>query len=114
MPDQGEKARRKAILQSQREDKRRSVREGLPAPAPMMKALFDYIDQHLSSSECDDTLRYAREFIHAQNLPEGPVIAWLESAGGHCDCEAINNAEELLEDAIPGYRDLPSPEGLRE
>jgi hypothetical protein len=114
MPDQGEKACRKAILRSQRENRRRSVREGLPAPAPMLKALFDCIDQHLSSSECDDTPRYAREFIHAQNLPEVPVIAWLETAGGHCDCEAINNAEELLEVAIPGYRGLPPPEGLRE
>jgi hypothetical protein len=113
MPDQSEKARRKAILHSQQEDKRRTVRDTLPAPAPMMKALFDYIDGHLSSSECDDTLRYAREFIHAQSLPEAPVLAWLESAGGYCDCEAISNAEGLLEDAVPGYRDLPPPDGIR-
>jgi hypothetical protein len=48
MAEQNEKARRKEILHSQREDKRRMVREGLPVPAPMMKALFDYIDGHLS------------------------------------------------------------------
>jgi hypothetical protein len=114
MADQNEKARRNEILHSQREDKRRTVREGLPVPAPIMKALFDYIDGHLSSSECDDTLHYAREFILAQNLPEDPLLAWLEGAGGYCDCEAINNAEELLEDAMPGYRDLPPPDGIRE
>ena len=86
----------------------------VPVPAPMMKAFLDYIDGRLSSSECDHTLRYAREFIHAQSLPEAPILAWLEGAGGYCDCEAINNAEELLEDAIPGYRDLPPPDGIRE
>jgi hypothetical protein len=113
MPEQNEMARRKQILQSQREDRRRMVREGLPVPAPMMKALFDYINGRLSSSECDDTLHHARDFINAQSLPEVPVLAWLERAGGYCDCEAINNAEELMEDAVPGYRDLPSPEGIR-
>ena len=79
----------------------------------MMKALFDYIDKQLSSSGCDDTLRYASEFIDANGLPEEMVVAWLESAGGYCDCEAISNAEQLLEGAVPGYRDLPPPEGVR-
>jgi Protein of unknown function (DUF2695) len=114
MPDQDEKARRRVILHSQREDKGRTVRDNLPVPASMMKSLFDYIDGHLSLSECDNTLRYAREFVHAQSLPKDSVLAWLEGAGGYCDCEAINNAEEVLEDAIPGYRDLPPPQGLPE
>jgi hypothetical protein len=25
--------------------------------------------------------------------------------GGYCDCEVLNNAEEVVEDAVPGYRD---------
>jgi hypothetical protein len=111
MPDRDEKTRRKELLNSQREDKRRSVREGLPVPAAMMKSLFDYVDKQLSSSECDDTLHHAGEFIHANSLPEEAVVAWLEAAGGFCDCEVFN-AEELLEDAFPGYRDLPPPDGV--
>jgi malonyl CoA-acyl carrier protein transacylase len=112
MPDKDEKARRKELLHSQREEKQRSIRNDLPVPAAMMKALFDYIDKRLSSSECDDTLRHAREFIHANGLPEDTVIAWLDAAGGYCACEAISNAEELLEEAVPGYRDLPPPHGV--
>jgi Protein of unknown function (DUF2695) len=113
MPDKDEKVRRKALLHSQREEKRRSIREGLPAPATMMKALFDYIDKRLSSSECDDSPRYATEFIRTNSLPEDAILDWLEEAGGYCDCEAINNAEQILEDAVPGYHDLPPPDGLR-
>ena len=112
MPDRNEKARRKELLHSQREQKRLSVREGLPIPAAMMKALFDYVDKQLSSSACDDTLRHTIEFIHGNSLPEDTVLAWLESAGSFCDCEVFN-AEELLEDAVPGYRDLTLPDGVR-
>jgi len=105
MPDKGEKARRKEILNSLRENERRSVREALPVSPVTMKALFDYIDEHLSSAGCDHTLRLTREFIHANNLPEQKVVEWLEGAGGYCDCEELDNGEPLLEDSIPGYSD---------
>jgi len=112
MTGKDEKARRKELLHSQREEKRRSIREGLPVPAAMMKALLTYVSQQLSSSECDDTLRHANEFIRANDLPVEKVVAWLEDKGGYCDCEVFN-AEEVLEDAVPGYRQLPPPDGVR-
>ena len=102
MTDKSEKARRKEILRSQREENQRSVREGLPMTPAEMKMLFDYIDEHLSLSECYNTLRFAREFLKSNALPEEQVVAWLEAAGGYCDCEAIGNAEELLEDSMTG------------
>jgi hypothetical protein len=43
----------------------------------MMKALFDYVDKRLASSECDDTLHHADEFIRDNGLPterEGTAI----------------------------------------
>ena len=113
MPDRDEKTRRKEIQRLLRENSGRSIRESLPVSAPMMKALFDHVDGELATSECDDTLRHTRQFINLNSLPEAAVVAWLQNAGGHCDCEVINNAEEALEDAIPGYSDLPSPEGIR-
>lgn len=70
------------MLHSQREEQRRSIREGLPVPAAMMKALFTYVDKLLSSSGCDDTLRHANEFIRANDLPAETVVAWLEDNGG--------------------------------
>jgi len=112
MTDKDEKAQRKQLLRSHRDEQRRLLRDGLPIPPAMMKALFAYVDKHLSSSECDDTLRHASEFVRANDLPAEMVTAWLEDKGGYCDCEVFN-AEELLEDAVPGYRDLPPPDGVR-
>lgn len=112
MPDQDEKAQRKQLLHSQREEQRRSIQEGLPVPVAMMKALFTYVDKQLSSSECDDTLRHSGEFLRTNDLPAEAVISWLEDKGGYCDCEVFN-AEEVLEDAVPGYRDLFPPDGVR-
>jgi len=73
-----------------------------------MKALFGHIDSRLEEAECDDTLRYAREFINQNHLPEDAVVTWLQENGGYCDCEAIANAEQVIEDAIPDYGKLPS------
>jgi hypothetical protein len=112
MTGRSQKAHRKEILHTLREDERRLVREGLPIPAPMMKALFDYIDGKLSSTECDHTLRYAKEFIQERQLPETKTLAWLKAAGGHCDCEALSNAEGTVEDAVRGYLELPPVDNI--
>lgn len=106
MPDKSEKARRKEMLQAQREEARRKVRESLPASPVTLKALFTHIDSKLESGECDDTLRHAREFIRNKGLSEEALISWLESNGGYCDCEVLANVEQVLEDAVTGYADL--------
>jgi hypothetical protein len=100
VPDKTEKARRKDISRALREEHRRSVRESLPVSQDEMKALFDHLDLGLSDSECDHSLLHTLEFIRMRNLPEEKVIAWLESAGGFCDCESLDNAEQVFEDAV--------------
>lgn len=65
-----------------------------------MSALFDYVDQHLMSTECDSTLRFTDEFIRDNHLATQQMIEWLSAAGAHCDCEVINNAEPLVDDAF--------------
>jgi len=106
MPDKNENARRKAIKRSARDDAKGKVLDSLPVPAAVLKALFDYIDTQLKSAECDHTLRHALDFIHKNGLPEETVVGWLEDNHGYCDCETIWNSEEILEEAVPGYRDL--------
>ena len=77
MPNKNKKALRKGILHAQRDDRWKSARDGLPIPAPKMKLLIDYIDEHLSSSQCDHTLRFTREYLRTNSLPEKEVLAWL-------------------------------------
>lgn len=104
MTKKDEEAKRKSALHTLRECERESIQKSLPVPQTMLKSLFDYVDERLSSSECDHTLRFAREFIQANGLPQDPIVVWLEEAGGHCDCEAIGNAEEVLEGALHRFR----------
>ena len=105
MPDQDEKARRKQLLNAMREQQRQSARESLPAPISTLKELFDFLDRRLSETDCDDTLRFAREFVRVSDLHEADV-GWLETNGGHCDCEALNNVEDVLAEAVPGYEQI--------
>ncbi|MGA9669398.1 MAG: DUF2695 domain-containing protein, partial [Terracidiphilus sp.] len=62
-----------------------------------MKRLFDYLDIRLAAAECDHTLLFTREFISENGLSEEPIIGWLEKNGGYCDCETLNNAEQVVE-----------------
>jgi hypothetical protein len=99
MPQESEKARRKEIVRSHREARRKSIRDGLPVPSELLRLLFNHVDARLEEDECDHSLRFTREFIHDQQLPEEKVLSWLREAGGYCDCEVIGNAEEILDEA---------------
>lgn len=106
MPDKSQRSRSKAIQRAAREDARLKVRNSLPVPAPVLKALFDYVDNQLNSTKCDHTLRHALDFIRKNALPEETVIGWLKNNHGYCDCETLWHSEEVVEEAVPGYRDM--------
>lgn len=103
MPSKDEKARRKELLHSLRNHERQKTRDGFPAPILALKVLFDFMDGRLSQDDCDDTLRFAREYLRQSSLDENLVVKWLEEHGGYCDCEALNNVESIVADALPGY-----------
>jgi hypothetical protein len=105
MPDNDERARRRELFNANREQNRRAARDQLPVGPPVLKRLFDHLNIRLAATDCDDTLRFTREFIAENGLSEGSIVGWLQKNGGYCDCEALYNAEEVVEDAIPGYRD---------
>jgi hypothetical protein len=48
------------------------------------------------------------EFVRLNEMDEDKVIRWLEANGGNCDCEALNNVEQIVSEAVPGYDDLAS------
>ena len=106
MPDKTEKARRKVLKDAQREETRQAIRQSLPASPAELKALFNYLDTQLESGECDNTLRHAHEYIRTHGLAAEAVVSWLEENGGYCDCEALVNAEPVIEDAVPDYQEL--------
>ncbi len=104
----GHKAQRKQLLKAYRENERRAVRDSLPVDACVLKRLFDYLDQRLSDAPCDNTLKYVQEFIAKNCLDAMAIVSWLNRHGGFCDCEVLANVEDVVEDAVPGWRDLSS------
>ncbi len=69
-----------------------------------MQALFDMLDAELPQRGCDHTLRFVRAWLSRQGLNVASVEAWLHENGGHCDCEALANAEQAWREAIHDVR----------
>jgi Protein of unknown function (DUF2695) len=101
MPSFEENQRRKAIKDSLKAAEAGGVRESLPITAQQMRSLFDFVDEQLSDSECDHSLRHTLAFLESQGIAPDPVVAWLRDAHGYCDCEVLFNAEEKFDSAFP-------------
>src|SRR5262249_17667305 len=101
MTRQEEQNRRKAPKNAARGAERDAIHSSLPLTPEQMRSLCDFVDQQLSESECDGTLRAALLFLEQQQLPVDPVVSWLRNNGGYCDCEVLANAEERFLFAFP-------------
>lgn len=75
---------------------RKEFEENLPMSRDDFKRLFDFLDEKLTDTDCDDRLTLTKSFLLNNNIPN-PVLDWLEENGGHCDCEVLMNVEELFE-----------------
>ncbi len=102
MPDKNEIERRKQIKKELREKAKFEFENSLPTPREIFTRLFDFLDQKLGKNDCDDTLNLTNQFLNenqVKNIEE--IKNWLRENGGYCDCEVLNNVEEIFdEDAI--------------
>ncbi len=73
----------------------------LPATKEEMEALFEFIEDELYEVECDDTARFAMQFMLNENLPFPKILAWLNANGGHCDCKIMENIEREWRKTFP-------------
>jgi hypothetical protein len=100
MPDGPGKRERKAALKAWKAAERVAARARFPLPPDRLKALFDTLDVELPRLACDHSLRLVRAWCARHHVDPAPVEAWLHENGGHCDCEALFNAEQAFEDAM--------------
>jgi len=99
MPDKSEKERRRIIAKELRQKAKDKFEKSLPLPKETFQKLFDFLDEKLTENNCDDTLKYAEEFFENNNIENSnAVIDFLNENGGYCDCEVLNNVEEMFED----------------
>ena len=100
MASKTERQKRKALLRSMREADHKAKAAKLPLPPEQLKGLFDFVDERLRESACDQSLRHTMLFLETQQLPKESVLKWLRDAGGYCDCEVIANAEEEFQSSL--------------
>jgi Protein of unknown function (DUF2695) len=84
-----------------RDAERDGTRSSLPVVPDEIRKLFNFVDERLSGADCDGSLGHTLTFLRQNHLPVDPVVTWLKSAGAHCDCEVLANAEEKFLFAFP-------------
>lgn len=92
-----DKKEKKEILKQIREGERKRAFAELPLNRNDFADLFKYLDEALSEA-CDHTSTKTKAFLDNRNLNRPEVIKWLESNGGYCDCEILNNVEPFCMD----------------
>ena len=99
MPDKNEIERRKQIKRELREKAKLEFENSLPISREKFTHLFDFLDEKIGKYDCDDSLKLTNEFLQEykiENIQE--VKNWLQENGGYCDCEVLNNVEEMFDD----------------
>ena len=99
MPDKNEIERRKQIKNELREKAKIEFENSLPISREKFAQLFDFLDEKLGEFDCDDSLKLTTEFLQKNNLVNIDEIEnWLQENGGYCDCEVLNNVEEMFDE----------------
>ena len=99
MPEKSEKERRRIIAKELRQKTKEKFEESLPLAKETFQKLFDFLDEKLLENNCDDKLKFTEEFFENNNIQNSvDVTEWLNENGGYCDCEVLNNVEEMFAD----------------
>ena len=99
MPDKNEIERRKQIKKELREKAKLEFEKSLPISREKFTQLFNFLDEKLGDYDCDDSLKFTHDFLKENkfdNLEE--IENWLNENGGYCDCEVLNNVEEMFDE----------------
>jgi hypothetical protein len=100
MADRPDKQKRKAALAAWKAQQQTAARAEFPLPEEQLRALFDSLSVELPRRGCHHTLRLVREWCSRVGVEAAPLEAWLHDNGGHCDCEALVNAEQAFREAV--------------
>lgn len=97
MPNKSEKERCRIITKELRQKAKEKFEESLPLTKETFQKLFDFLDEKLSENNCEDKLKFTEEFFENNKIQNSvDVTEWLDENGGYCDCEVLNNVEEMF------------------
>lgn len=92
-----DKADKKRLLKEFKRKEQENFEHSLPMSRELFHQLFDFLDEKLGDSDCNNDLRFTKEFLSNNHVHEEVVLPWLLEHGGGCDCEVLNNVEERFE-----------------
>ncbi len=87
------KQERKERLRKWQAAERTELVDAMLLTPEQLVRLLNHLDEKLTS--CDHTTMVTARFLAVEELEQGPVLAWLASHGGYCDCEVAFNLEDL-------------------
>jgi hypothetical protein len=99
-----DKKQKKALCHAVRAKERAESRVAFPIAADALTALFDAIDEALSTQPCDRTRRNAQAWLTSHGHPVETTFAWLDEHGGFCDCEVLANVKQHVSDALMDWK----------
>lgn len=84
------------ILAKQRAEERATF----PLSVEELRNMFEFVDGALMQEPCDHTRRHTTDWLKQHGHPVEPMLAWLNTVGGCCDCEVAMNAGQHVDDAM--------------
>jgi len=97
---------RQAMKQMVKARARAEARARFPLPDDVLAAFFADLEERVDENGCDDTRRFAEEWLAARGHNTEGVIAWLAAAGGYCDCEVVANVKpHWADNRLGAHRD---------
>ncbi len=86
-------AKTKDLTKSTRKEEREKAEAELPAPLPVLRAMFEWLEKKLDATPCDHTHRFTLQYARTNELDEEALLEWLRDYGGVCDCEVLAQVE---------------------
>ncbi len=69
-----------------------------PLNNDLLASLFNFVEMSVDTDGCDHSLRFTEEWLVSSAVVPEPVLNWLESNGGYCDCEVVINVRQHWEE----------------
>lgn len=89
-----DKAEKKKLAQHYKEMQRQAFEDSLPMGRELFLELFEYIDEQLETTRCDDDFTLTEQFLRDKDVDVEKVLKFLRENGGYCDCEVLFNVED--------------------
>lgn len=88
-----QQARRKALRDAYVQAGTEAAMTALTLDRPALDALLDHLDERLTETGCDHSLRLTQAWAEQQVRAWRPLADALREAGGSCDCEVLANVD---------------------